>query len=94
MKISGPIGMHEYLGHGKFKSGKKELSCKKLGMMSGGTGITPMLQVIAAILKDPSDKTEVSLLYANQTDNVSCIQAKAKSFAKMSSVSHLRQLAS
>ena len=31
MKISGPIGMHEYLGHGKFKSGKKELSCKKLG---------------------------------------------------------------
>jgi len=69
VKISGPIGMHEYLGHGKFKSGKKELSCKKLGMMSGGTGITPMLQVIAAILKDPSDKTEVSLLYANQTDN-------------------------
>lgn len=38
-------------------------------MMAGGTGITPMLQVIAAIMKDPSDNTEVSLLYANQTED-------------------------
>merc|ERR1711871_159074 len=28
-----------------------------------------MLQVVAAILKDPQDKTEVSLIYANQTEN-------------------------
>jgi len=69
LDIQGPIGMHEYLGHGKFMSGKKEIECKKLGMMAGGTGITPMLQVMAAILRDPSDKTEVSLLYANQTEN-------------------------
>ncbi len=29
------------------------------GMIAGGTGITPMYQVAAAILKDPSDRTEV-----------------------------------
>jgi len=69
LDIMGPIGTHEYLGHGKFKSGSKEHTCKKLGMMAGGTGITPMLQVMAAILKDPSDTTEISLLYANQTEN-------------------------
>merc|ERR1719238_1123771 len=28
-----------------------------------------MLQVIAAILKDKKDKTEISLLYANQTED-------------------------
>ena len=65
----GPIGTHEYLGKGRFKSGSKEHSCTKLGMMAGGTGITPMLQVMAAILKDPSDTTQISLIYANQTES-------------------------
>ena len=67
--IMGPIGTHTYLGRGKFKSGRNEHSCKKLGMMAGGTGITPMLQVMSAILKDPSDTTQISLLYANQTED-------------------------
>jgi len=67
--ISGPFGMNEYLGHGKFKIGTKEKQCKALAMISGGTGITPMLQVAAAILKDPTDATTISLLYANQTED-------------------------
>ena len=29
------------------------------GMLAGGTGITPMYQVAAAILKNPADRTEV-----------------------------------
>ncbi|KAG8362619.1 hypothetical protein BUALT_BualtUnG0057800 [Buddleja alternifolia] len=33
--------------------------------IAGGTGITPMLQIIDAILKNPDDSTQVSLLYAN-----------------------------
>jgi len=69
LDIQGPIGMHEYLGKGKFKSGSKEHSCTKLGMLAGGTGITPMLQVMSAILKDPNDATQISLIYANQTEN-------------------------
>lgn len=36
-----------------------------LGMIAGGTGITPMLQIIRAIMKNPKDKTKVSLIYAN-----------------------------
>jgi len=69
LTIQGPIGMNEYMGKGQFKIGQKLKTCKKLAMMAGGTGITPMLQVVAAILKDPSDTTHVSLLYANQTEN-------------------------
>lgn len=38
---------------------------KHIEMVAGGTGITPMLQIIDAILKNPEDITKVSLLYAN-----------------------------
>jgi len=69
LAIMGPIGMNEYMGKGKFMIGKREVTCKTLGMMAGGTGITPMLQVMAAILKDPNDSTTISLLYANQTED-------------------------
>jgi len=68
--IKGPIGRLQYMGKGRFMLGKKYLPIKKqIGMMAGGTGITPCLQVITAALKDPNDKTEISLLYANQTEN-------------------------
>ncbi|XP_029430014.1 NADH-cytochrome b5 reductase 1 isoform X3 [Rhinatrema bivittatum] len=33
-----------------------------------GKGLTPMLQLIRAIMKDPNDQTKCSLLFANQTD--------------------------
>ncbi|KAK9470561.1 uncharacterized protein V1510DRAFT_422651 [Dipodascopsis tothii] len=38
---------------------------RAFGMIAGGTGITPMLQIIRAILRNPEDKTEVSLIFAN-----------------------------
>ena len=40
-----------------------------IGMVAGGTGITPMLQVIDEILENPADKTKVSLLFANVSVN-------------------------
>jgi cytochrome-b5 reductase len=36
-------------------------------MIAGGTGVTPMYQVAAAILKDPHDTTRISLLFGNLT---------------------------
>ncbi|KAJ3274645.1 hypothetical protein HDV01_002487 [Terramyces sp. JEL0728] len=41
---------------------------KRLGMIAGGTGITPMLQVIQRILSDPVDKTQIDLVFANNTE--------------------------
>ena len=42
---------------------------KHLGMIAGGTGITPMLQVITAIIRDEYDTTTtMALLFANQTE--------------------------
>lgn len=38
---------------------------KHVGMLAGGTGITPMWQVIKRSLQDPTDQTKITLLYAN-----------------------------
>ncbi|NXC14890.1 NB5R3 reductase, partial [Corythaeola cristata] len=41
---------------------------KYVGMIAGGTGITPLLQIIRAIIKDKDDPTVCQLLFANQTE--------------------------
>lgn len=71
--MKGPKGHLEYLGRGEFTIAHKRnnvVSYKKrrIGMVAGGTGITPMLQVIRAILKDPEDYTELWLMFGNQTE--------------------------
>lgn len=55
--IRGPKGgmkySHEYSEH--------------IGMVAGGSGITPVFQIIRAICEDNSDNTRATLLYANNT---------------------------
>ncbi|GAA5979103.1 hypothetical protein JCM11641_004974 [Rhodosporidiobolus odoratus] len=41
---------------------------KNIGMIAGGTGITPMLQIIRAALKNTKDTTHLSLIYANVSE--------------------------
>jgi cytochrome-b5 reductase len=73
IEIMGPAGVNEYLGRGTFKLPGRTITVTKVGMMAGGTGITPMLQVVAAALRDPSDTCEFSLIYANKTqDDILC----------------------
>ncbi|GAB5585826.1 NADH-cytochrome b5 reductase [Umbelopsis nana] len=38
---------------------------RSFGMIAGGTGITPMLQIIRAVLRNPSDTTKINLIFAN-----------------------------
>lgn len=42
---------------------------KEIAMVAGGSGITPILAVLLAIVTDPNDTTTVLLIYANQTEN-------------------------
>ncbi|KAH8058998.1 cytochrome-b5 reductase [Aureococcus anophagefferens] len=80
--ISGPVGMTEYLGGGKWLHGRREISASAVGMMAGGTGITPMYQILQVALKDPKDKTTFSLLFANQTPDDILIKAELDALAK------------
>ncbi|CAN6466819.1 unnamed protein product [Victoria cruziana] len=67
--IKGPVGRIEYAGRGGFKLGNgKRRHAKKLAMIAGGTGITPIYQVIQAVLSDPSDETQMHLVYANRSE--------------------------
>ncbi|XP_047341866.1 nitrate reductase [NADH]-like [Impatiens glandulifera] len=66
--IKGPLGHIEYVGKGSFSVHGKPKFARKLAMLAGGTGITPMYQIIQAILKDPEDRTEMHLIYANRTE--------------------------
>mmetsp|Transcript_3767 Transcript_3767/g.4425 ORF Transcript_3767/g.4425 Transcript_3767/m.4425 type:complete len:316 (+) Transcript_3767:239-1186(+) len=65
--ISGPWGINQYIGNGSFMFMKKKMTFRRVGMIAGGTGITPMLQVINAALKNENDSTELSLLFANKS---------------------------
>eukprot|EP01013_Petalomonas_cantuscygni_P029659 TRINITY_DN5540_c0_g2_i1.p1 TRINITY_DN5540_c0_g2~~TRINITY_DN5540_c0_g2_i1.p1 ORF type:complete len:305 (+),score=58.56 TRINITY_DN5540_c0_g2_i1:110-1024(+) len=69
--IRGPIGKIHYNGCGTWTVGPTRLpgTFRRLGMVAGGTGITPMYQVIRAIVADRADTTSASLVYANQTVN-------------------------
>lgn len=55
---------------------------REIGMLAGGTGITPMLQIIRAILKNPEDKTMVTLIYANVTMEDILLREDLEDFAE------------
>ena len=67
VSLSGPVGMTEYVGAGKWLHGRREIKATHVGMMAGGTGITPMYQILQVALRDAKDKTKFSLIFANQT---------------------------
>lgn len=39
-----------------------------IALVAGGTGITPMWQLVRAIFKNPDDKTKVTLVFGNVTE--------------------------
>ena len=57
IKVKGPKGQMVYTPN----------MVREIGMLAGGTGITPMLQIIRAVMKNPDDKTRISMIYANVT---------------------------
>ncbi|KXG47578.1 Cytochrome b5 [Penicillium griseofulvum] len=56
--------------------------CKKIGMIAGGTGITPMYQLIRAICEDDRDTTEISLIYANRSEEDILLRRELEAFAR------------
>lgn len=54
---------------------------KELGMVAGGTGITPMYQIIRRICEDPKDDTKLTLLYANKTKEDILLKKELDNFA-------------
>jgi cytochrome-b5 reductase len=65
VEMRGPTGLERYggKGPGTFSRGKQEWrGMTHIAMLSGGTGITPMLQMANHVLQDKADPTIMTLL--------------------------------
>mmetsp|Transcript_55608 Transcript_55608/g.130280 ORF Transcript_55608/g.130280 Transcript_55608/m.130280 type:complete len:874 (-) Transcript_55608:259-2880(-) len=82
VEIKGPIGHFTYLGKGTFKVKSELRTCKKMGFICGGTGLTPAYQVIKKALRDEEDATVFHLLYANQTPDDILLREELDAWAK------------
>uniref|UniRef100_A0A286R227 Nitrate reductase [NADH] n=1 Tax=Ulva prolifera TaxID=3117 RepID=NIA_ULVPR len=82
VEVKGPIGHFHYDRPGHYKNHKLESEVKRINMIAGGTGLTPMYQVMKAILSNPSDLTEIRLLYANQTEADILLRPELEALAK------------
>ncbi|ETS78917.1 hypothetical protein PFICI_08770 [Pestalotiopsis fici W106-1] len=69
--IRGPKGSMQY----------STAYAKRIGMIAGGSGITPMYQLIRAICEDESDTTQIDLLYANNTEEDILMREELEGFA-------------
>ncbi|KAK9815051.1 hypothetical protein WJX73_005946 [Symbiochloris irregularis] len=68
IEVKGPLGHFIYTGRGEYRHSGHPGKTSQMSMVAGGTGITPMWQVIQAILKDPEDRTRIRLIFANQAE--------------------------
>ena len=71
VEIRGPSGAMRY----------RKGMCERIGMIAGGTGITPMYQIIRAVCEDETDTTTVSLLYGNKTYEDILLREELERFA-------------
>ena len=68
LEARGPFGKILYQGAGHYTlTPHRRGHCLRIGMIAGGSGLTPMFQLLQAMRSDPTDPTEVVLLYANNT---------------------------
>jgi nitrate reductase (NAD(P)H) len=73
VEFKGPVGKFTYLGNGMVSLNGKERSVTSFRMICGGSGITPIFQVLRAVMQDAEDKTTCVVLDGNKSeDDILC----------------------
>ncbi|KAE8339597.1 hypothetical protein BDV24DRAFT_175934 [Aspergillus arachidicola] len=73
VECKGPTGRFEYLGNGRVLISGKERHVRSFKMICGGTGITPIFQVLRAVVQDHQDPTSCVVLNGNrQEEDILC----------------------
>ena len=67
--FKGPIGKFEYLGKGMATVKGEEKRVGSFVMICGGSGITPIYQVLRAVMSDPEDETRCTVLDGNRHED-------------------------
>lgn len=81
VEFKGPIGQFEYLGRGRAMVSGKERQVRSFRMICGGSGITPIYQVLRAVMQDPQDQTSCVVLDGNKTEEDILLKDDLDSFA-------------
>lgn len=70
LTVEGPIGKVRYYGNNNFALLKKALAHpkKKVGLIAGGSGLTPVLSIMAAAVLSKDDM-DINFVYCNKTKN-------------------------
>jgi len=68
--MEGPVGRLTYRGNNTFfmKQKKREFRVTKLGLIAGGSGLTPLFEVMDAIYRAKEQGISVNMLYSNKTE--------------------------
>ena len=67
--MEGPIGRLNYLGKGDFLVSKKPRKGTKIGLIAGGSGITPMYSLANCIKLADEKDMDVKLIFTNKTED-------------------------
>ncbi|KAI7906058.1 uncharacterized protein BX663DRAFT_498634 [Cokeromyces recurvatus] len=81
LKVGDSVGM-------RGPKGSFEYTCnmvRAIGMIAGGTGITPMLPIIRRVCNNPADKTKIDLIFANVTEEDILLRKELDEIAAASS---------
>ena len=66
--FKGPVGRFEYLGRGRCAVAGRERRVRRFVMICAGSGVTPVFQVLRAVLSDPDDETFCLVLDGNRAE--------------------------
>lgn len=66
LECKGPIGKFEYIGKGLCRVSGTERKVRKFGMICAGTGVTPIFQVLRAVVEEREGGVKVTVLSGNR----------------------------
>jgi cytochrome-b5 reductase len=72
LEVMGPFPKYSYTAN----------KHSEIGLIAGGTGITPMLQLVRKILDNPQDKTKIKFIFANRTQKDILLKDELDKLAK------------
>lgn len=81
--MKGPIGRFIYLGNGRVLLSDKERAVKSFRMICGGSGITPIYQVLRVVVTNPQDPTRCTVIDGNRMEEDILCRQDLDSFAAL-----------
>jgi len=83
VEFKGPIGKFRYLGRGKIILNEKERQVNSFRMICGGSGITPIFQVLRTVMQDPEDTLNCVVIDGNRMEEDILCRAELDAFVNM-----------